>query len=105
MGVALIRGRGVPVVDLALLLTGARSPTSRFVSLGLDGRSVALAVGEVSGLRRLDLARFGQVPPLFGAGSELLQAVGTLDGGLLRVLNGVRLVELAAPPLSQGAPS
>ncbi|HEY8551618.1 MAG TPA: chemotaxis protein CheW [Vicinamibacterales bacterium] len=90
-GVALIRGQAVPVVAAGDLLGVPSSPPTRFVSLRVDDRLVALAVDRVVGVRSLpDLAR---LPPLLtGAAREAVSAVATLDSELLVVLDAARLV-------------
>jgi purine-binding chemotaxis protein CheW len=96
LGVSVIRGAVVPVIDMESLL-GVRSadlPTAgRFVTIRLDGRTVALAVDEVLGVRALETATLHDVPRLLGALDEAaLSAMGTLDSGLLLVLGGARLI-------------
>jgi purine-binding chemotaxis protein CheW len=65
LGLSVIRGAPVPVVDLAAL-TGDRrgSGTTRFVTLGLGERRVAVAVEEVLGVRALDVETLQELPPL-----------------------------------------
>lgn len=94
LGAAVVRGEPVPVVDAGALLgePGARSPT-RFVSLRVGRRRAALAVDGIVGVRRVDEAALGAMPPLLrdsvaGAG----RAIGALDEDLLLVLQTGRLV-------------
>jgi purine-binding chemotaxis protein CheW len=101
LGLSVIRGRAVPVVDLGRLLTGEASTIHRLVSVRVDDRAVALAVTEVLGTRSLDLERFGTVPPLLAAASEVRARVGMLDGHLLQLLDTLRLIE-AAPAAEAG---
>jgi purine-binding chemotaxis protein CheW len=92
-GLSLIRGHPVPVVDLGALLAGGEpdSPT-RFVSLRVDSRRVALAVEEVCGIRDLP-DTLGSLPGLLAhASAELISAVGSLDAELLFLLETARLV-------------
>jgi purine-binding chemotaxis protein CheW len=94
-GVALIRGRPTPVLDLkALLDGGAPGPLGRrFVTLRIEDRVVALAVDDVIGVHELDPAALGELPPLLHADSaERFAALGTLDQQLLVVLSAARLV-------------
>src|SRR5579859_3793791 len=51
-GVAVIRGVRVPVVDLARLLGQSKSVVTRLITVRAGGRLLALAVGEVLGLKR-----------------------------------------------------
>jgi purine-binding chemotaxis protein CheW len=94
-GIAVVRGLPVPVVDAASVV-GSGEPSScvtRFVSLAMAGRRVALAVDEVLGLRRIDRTQLSQLPPLLAdAGEEVLSAIGTLDTELLMVLRSGHLV-------------
>ena len=76
VGVARIRGAAVPVVDVGALL-GSPEPSqaTRFLSLRLDGRRVALAVESVLGLRQLTPEAQSELPPLLAqAGQEVVSA-------------------------------
>jgi purine-binding chemotaxis protein CheW len=110
-GLAVIRGAPVPVVELAGLLQGAEGEShgserreSRYVSLRVKERVVALAVDEVIGLRKLDSSALEELPPLLqeGAGGAV-SAMGMLDMQLLLLLRAARLIpedawgEWAAP--------
>jgi purine-binding chemotaxis protein CheW len=96
LGLAVIRGAAVPVLDLARLLGGAAAPARagrRYVTLALGQRQVALAVDFVLGVRALDPAALGPVPALLQtADAGMLAAVGTLDAELMLVLQAGRLV-------------
>ena len=94
-GVSIIRGTPTPVVDLkALLENSENSPGfGRFVNLKLDDRQVVIGVDSVVGLRNLDSAQLGELPPLlrdvtFG----LIESFGTRDAKLLLVLRAARIV-------------
>jgi purine-binding chemotaxis protein CheW len=92
-GVATVRGTVVPVVDVGLLLGLGESQPTRFVTLTLDGRLVALAVDAVIGIQTLDPGTLHDLPPLLqSAGHDTLSAVGTLDAGLLLALDDAHLV-------------
>ncbi|HET9934372.1 MAG TPA: chemotaxis protein CheW [Polyangiaceae bacterium] len=94
LGMSMIRGTLVPVVDLALLVTGA--PTARigrYLTVSVGTRAVALAVSEVLGVHELARPSFSSLPPLLGSEkSPLVQAIATLDSQLLRVLREARAV-------------
>ncbi|NVD97771.1 chemotaxis protein CheW [Massilia sp. BJB1822] len=96
LGVSLIRGAAVPVVDGRRLVGAAASesaPASRYVSLVLGERQVALAVDAVLGVRRLDAAMLAEVAPLLdGAETGMVQAISILDAELLMVLQASCLV-------------
>lgn len=93
LGVAVIRGRPVPVVHLGQLLGDrADGGTARFVCLRVGERQVALAVDEVIGLRPLDPLSLGELPPLLSGGSRAVEALGTLDAQLLLLLESARIL-------------
>jgi len=93
LGVAVIRGAVVPVVDVQSMLGNPESTPARFVTLRLDGRIVALAVDRVCGVRTLDDVALHDLPLLLGGvDQEAFAAIGTLDSGLLLVLGQARLV-------------
>lgn len=95
LGLAVIRGVPVPVVDLDALLGGGIAPRThgRFVTLRLGERRVALAVDEVLGVERIDRTRLAEFPPLLGpAGADRIEALGTLDAQLLVVLRATQVV-------------
>lgn len=93
-GLAIIRDRPTPVVDLCRLLGAERtSPITRFVALKVAGRRVALAVTRVVGIRRIGPEAFRDAPPLIRDGSSgAIEAIGTLDGQLLAVLGAGRIL-------------
>lgn len=101
LGVSVIRGQVVPVLDLASLTgAGATSAAARYVTLDLGQRQVALAVDEVIGVRSLAGAELGAVPPLLDAADAgVLAALTTLDAELLLVLQTSVLVPDALWPL------
>lgn len=94
LGVAMIRGAPVPVVDVGALVGIPRSgPATRFVVLRLGDRRVALAVEGVTGTRQVDGGTFPNLPPLLaGAASDTLAAVGVLDEQLLLLLQPARAI-------------
>jgi|HubBroStandDraft_1064217.scaffolds.fasta_scaffold26048_3 purine-binding chemotaxis protein CheW len=94
MGVSVVRGSAVPVVDLGSVVgTSGAGPPARFVTIRLGDRTAALAVSQVVGVRDLDTALLDQMPPLLqGAHADVVQAMGTLDAQLLMVLRSSRLL-------------
>jgi purine-binding chemotaxis protein CheW len=94
-GVARIRGNAVPVVDLTALFHDdpiCDLPT-RFVTLRVGLRCVALAVQSVIGVVDLSHQIFGDLPPLLkNVRTELIQSLGTLDSEFLVTLDAARLV-------------
>jgi purine-binding chemotaxis protein CheW len=95
LGVAIIRASAVPVVDMAQL-TGSDThlQPGRYVSLNVGkARQVALAVGEVIGVRELDNESLSQTPPLLrDAALEVISAISLLDAELMLVMQAGRLV-------------
>jgi purine-binding chemotaxis protein CheW len=99
LGLSMIRGANVPVVDLALLL-GAEQPersARRYVTLKSGERDVALSVADVLGVRALESSSLSRLPPLVdSARSDMIEALGTLDAQLLRVLRAASVLSEAA---------
>ncbi len=99
LGIALIRGAAVPIVELAAVLDASREPAmpsshaGRFVTLRVGERCVALAVDSVAGLVQVNPQNLSVMPPLLNhACPDVVQAIGTLDAELLLVLETARLV-------------
>jgi purine-binding chemotaxis protein CheW len=90
LGLATIRGAPTPVVDLALLVSGARTPPTRFIALRGLGRPLALATGEVLGVRTIPPSSLAELPPLL-RDVEFIAGIGRLDAELLLVLQVTRL--------------
>jgi purine-binding chemotaxis protein CheW len=94
LGLSIIRGHPIPVVSLSRLL-GIEAPAAftRFVSLSVDKRIVALAVEAVDGILNTQSLAFSELPPLLkGSDAAVVESVGTLDSQLLMVLNAARML-------------
>lgn len=93
-GLSVIRGAPTPVADLGVLLgSEASRERARVVSLKVGGRSVALAVDEVVGVRRLEAAELRELPPLLdGLDGGIVAAIGVRDAQLSVVLRAARLI-------------
>ena len=94
-GMSVIRGVPTPIVDLkALLENGERSATfGRFVTMKVGGRQVAIAVDSVVGLRNLDSAELGELPPILrDVAAGLIEVIATRDAQLLMVLRAASIV-------------
>jgi purine-binding chemotaxis protein CheW len=90
LGMSVVRGAPVPVVDVAALLGEPAVNPERLVTLRVGERVVALALNEVLGLREISGAA---VPPLLkDAAGEVVAAIGALDAELLLVLNAARAI-------------
>lgn len=101
LGVSVLRGEPVPVVDLGMLLEGAPTPApARLVRVRVGGRSVALAVAAVRGI--VDLAHLppAVLPPLLADGGGGVEALVARDQALLTVLRAARVL----PDDSWGVP-
>ncbi len=117
LGVCLVRGVPTPVVDVAMLVTGQRSPPARLVTIDPDpggqavprhagGRVVALAVDEVIGVRVIPAGTADGLSRLLGgAASEVTSAIGALDAQVLLVLNDLSVVSELAWRAMAGAES
>jgi purine-binding chemotaxis protein CheW len=103
-GVALIRGNTVPVVDARVVL-GERPvlPPTRFVTLRVAHRRVALGVDRVVALREIDASHTADLPPLLEHATEdVVSSMGILDAELLFVLRAGRLVPEPAWTVIEG---
>jgi len=93
-GLAVIRGAPTPVVDLGLLL-GCREPAepTRFVTLAVGERRVAVAVEGVEGMREFASDAAQELPPLLkDASAGAVAAVRALDAELMVVLSAARVI-------------
>jgi purine-binding chemotaxis protein CheW len=82
------------VVDLRVLLghPRERSSVSRFVSLRVEQRRIALAVDEVLGLQELADSDREALAPLLEAGNPVVEALASLDQALVLLLRSARLM-------------
>lgn len=94
LGLSVIRGAPVPVVELASLLGVAPAGASeRLLVVASGSRRVALAVDRVVGVRDVRPEQIGLLPPLLsGAHADAIAAVGALDAELLLVLSASRII-------------
>lgn len=88
-GVCVMRGVPVPVLDVGVLLSGARADVSRFVAVRGEQAPVALATGPVVGIRpvtadptteRLRDALGGSAAVVSGIGTDGTEPLLLLDG-------------------------
>jgi len=98
VGVSVIRGQPLPVLDLGALLAPDAPheavPASRFVTLRVGGRQVALAVDAVLGVRELENAELHELPPLLrGSQSTSITSLSALDRELVAILDTGRLLK------------
>jgi purine-binding chemotaxis protein CheW len=93
LGLSVIRGQPVPVVDLGSLLGDHAARPARWVTLRVGARRVALAVDAVVGAHHLGSATLEELPPLLrDAHSGRVESLGALDSQLLLVLRTTRLL-------------
>lgn len=93
VGLAVVRGAVVPVVDAGILFGTEGGTARRWVTLAVGQRGVALAVESVETFCELDERDFAAVPPLLaGVSQDMVVAIGTLDAELLLVLEAGRLL-------------
>jgi purine-binding chemotaxis protein CheW len=100
MGMSMIRGLPTVVINGNRLLSrdggaiSAASSGSRFISLKIPERPVALAVDETLGIRDLPEAAMTALPPLLGAADQgPIEQLARLDGELWMLLSAARLVD------------
>ena len=93
-GLSVIRGVATPVVDLGTLLgSGEQAAPTRFVTLRVGDRRVAVAVDAVEGIRDLPSQVADELPPLLkDASAGVIAAVGILDAELTMVLAAARII-------------
>jgi purine-binding chemotaxis protein CheW len=99
MGVAIVRGAPLPVVNMFRLLDmqeteeAVEAKSRRFVSVRAGDRRVVLAVDSVLGVRHLPASSTHELPPLLhGAAAGIVAHLGALDAQLLLVLSSINLV-------------
>lgn len=92
-GVSLIRGEALPVVDVARLLGIETTHPTRFVTIRVAERRIALSVDVVVGVRAIDEESVPELAPLLdSANAEMIAGIAERDGALLVVLRSARLV-------------
>jgi purine-binding chemotaxis protein CheW len=94
-GVSRIRGAAVPVIQLSALFGEDHrcDSATRFVTLRVGQRCIALAVQSVVGIADLSNQALTGLPPLLKtARTEFIQTLCTLDEEFLAILNTARLV-------------
>jgi purine-binding chemotaxis protein CheW len=93
LGLGIIRGAPVPVVDIGLIVGSAATQAARLVTVKAAGRTIALAMQAVIGITEIGAAASDQLPPLLAdAAADTIAAVGARDSGLLIFLRASRMV-------------
>ena len=120
LGLAVVRGGAVPVVEVARLLRLGAAPRdaerpgrdepatgARFVGVraGSRGGCARLAVDAVVGIRTIAAAALEALPPLMAEADDgAIGSIGRLDGELLLNLRAARLLPDEAAVVLGGAP-
>jgi purine-binding chemotaxis protein CheW len=93
LGVAIIRGVPIPVLDTGLLVGVVDFEATRFVTVKIGTRSAALSMGAVLGVQSLAEGSLAGIPPLLReANADSIAAIGALDAELLLLLETTRLL-------------
>jgi purine-binding chemotaxis protein CheW len=101
LGLAVVRGSPIPVLDVARLLGHAAHAPTRFVIVrtnlddtwARDDKRIALLVDAVLAVKAFERAALAQLPPLLrDASREVVTAIGSLDESLLLVLHAGRAI-------------
>ena len=93
LGISIIRGAPVVVVDLGLLLCGHPSIATRAITVRTAARTIALYVDSVIGVRTLTEQSLEALPPLLdNAAADALTAIAALDHELFLVLQGAKIL-------------
>lgn len=94
LGLSIIRGTPVPVVDFGGLFEAGGGTMKRLVLVRAGERRVAFAVEEVLGIYELADPALKAMPPLLQAvAASAIRTIGTLDSELLYVLNTAGIVD------------
>lgn len=97
VGVAVVRGAPLPVIDVGILLAGEAEAAGRWLVCRVGARRVALALSSVVGVRSVPADALHDLPPLLGeAASAAAGALAALDSELAVVLDAARCVPEAA---------
>jgi purine-binding chemotaxis protein CheW len=100
LGLSVIRGEPLPVIDLAKLLGCGGNEPGRFVVIRSGNRKVVLAVEAVVGVRVAPAETLGDLPPLMsGAAAGAITSLGALDRELVLVLQTGQLIPEETWPL------
>lgn len=93
LGLCIIRGAAVPVIDTGLLIGAQATRSERLVTIRTGDRTTALAAESVLGIAAIRPETFNELPPLLReAAHETIAALGTLDAELLFLLRTARIV-------------
>lgn len=93
LGMSIIRGSPVVVVDAGLLLGDHPSTAGRAVTVRTASRTIAFLVDQVIGVRTLTAHSLAALPPLLDhTASDAITAIAALDNELFLMLRVAKLV-------------
>jgi len=92
LGVAVVRGRPIPVIDTSFLFGGQSRHCRRLVTVRARDRAVGLAVDSIIGIRRFS-SLAGDLPPLLRE-SEALTGLQMIDRDLYYLLDTGRAIPI-----------
>ncbi|GAB2574573.1 hypothetical protein Aab01nite_15490 [Paractinoplanes abujensis] len=107
-GITVLRGVPTPVIDVSRLLGGGTAEAERYLAVRTERGAVALATGEVLGIRAVEAEPTGGHPALLGGGNtRLVAGVGTMGTEPLLLLQSMRAVpdEVWEAAAAAGVPS
>jgi purine-binding chemotaxis protein CheW len=92
-GITVLRGVPTPVIDVSRLLGGGPAEADRYLAVRTERGAIALATGEIVGIRIVEAEPTGGHPALLGGGStRMVAGVGTLGAEPLLLLQSLRAV-------------
>ena len=91
LGLSVIRGEPVPVIDTAQLVGERSHSFERFITVRAGGRVTAFAIDCVIGIRAISEQDLEDLPTLL-VGNEVIDAIAALDEGLTFFLNAARAI-------------
>ena len=93
LGLCVVRGSPIPVVEIGSLFGEPGLPSQRMVTVKTGNGILALLAESVVGVRSIAPASLNDLPPLLrDAAGEIVSAIGTLDAELLLFLRTIRIL-------------
>jgi purine-binding chemotaxis protein CheW len=94
LGLSIVRGVPIPVIDLARLLGNPSGrDAGRLVTVRAGARQIGLAVTDVVGIHSIPASTARDLPPLMReTDAAAVSSIGALDRELLHVLRSVQLL-------------
>jgi len=91
LGLSIIRGDPIPVIDTAMLFGDQLTKCERLITVRAGDRTIAVAAEAVLGVQAIPLHELERLPPLL-RNVETIEAIKTLDQELVFFLNTARVV-------------